>query len=208
MLKAPNRDQVIALGGVFQACALVDTLARTGHIQPDALKTSLDSLLNQNPSSCEATFGALNHLTTGFNAMEKLLSSDKEKKAPDILRYALGLIYLQGKLLKSAALLDEIGSGISKANLQAQHFSTDHENVISSLADLYSKTISTYRFRIQVNGQSGYLQQESIAKRVRCLLFSGIRAAILWHQMGGRRWHFIVYRRQLLEQLNQLRRDA
>jgi high frequency lysogenization protein len=208
MSKPPSRDQIIALAGLFQACALVDTLARTGHIQPEALNTALASLLEQNPASCEATFGSVARLSTGFDAMEKLLDSDQRSKAQDILRYALGLIYLQGKVLKNTAMLNKIGEGIARANNQAQHFSPDHDNVISSLADLYSNTISTYRFRIQVNGQGGFLQQANIAKRIRCLLFSGIRASILWHQMGGRRWHFVFYRKQMLEQIQQLRREC
>ncbi len=208
MIKTPNRDQVIALAAVFQACALVDTLARTGQVRPEALTTSINSLLEQNPQSCEATFGALRNLTVGFDTMDKLLNSNKRTQAPDVLRYVLGLIYLQGKLLKNSTLLNKIGTGIERANNQAQHFSPDHENVIGSLAELYGNTISTFRFRIQVNGQSGFLQQSHIADRVRCLLFAGIRASILWHQVGGRRWHFIVYRKHMLEQVKQLRREA
>lgn len=207
MFESPSRDQVIALAGLFQSCALVDTLARTGQIRSEALHTSVTSLLEQNPDNCEATFGSVAKLTIGFDAMEKVLSSDKSRKNPDILRYALGLIYLQRKILKNSAMLDQIGNGIARSNNQAEHFSPDHENVISSLADLYSNTVSTFRFRIQVNGQGGYLQQTSIANRIRCLLFAGIRAGILWHQTGGRRWHFVLYRKQMLEQLDKLRRE-
>lgn len=207
MNKSPSRDQVIALAGLFQACAVVDTLARTGHIQPEALNTAITSLLEQNPTSCEATFSSVARLSTGLDAMEKLLNSKQHGKTQDILRYALGLIYLQGKILKNPVMLNKIGEGIARANNQALHFSPDHDNVISSLADLYSNTISSFRFRIQVNGQGGFLQQADIAKRIRCLLFSGIRAGILWHQVGGRRWHFLLYRKQMLEQIRQLRRE-
>lgn len=50
-MAAPTRDQVIALAGVFQACQLVDTLARTGNVLPESLHTAMTSLLEQNPSS-------------------------------------------------------------------------------------------------------------------------------------------------------------
>lgn len=208
MIKPPSRDQVIALAGLFQACALVDILARTGQVEPEALSTAITSLLEQNPDNCEATFGSIAKLSAGFDAMEKLLSSDKKSKNQDLLRYVLGLIYLQGKILKNSAMLNKIGEGIARSANQAQHFSPDHDNVISSLADLYSNSISTYRFRIQVNGQSGFLQQDNVARRIRVLLFSGIRAAILWHQTGGRRWHFMFYRKQILKQIQQLRREC
>lgn len=208
MFQPPSRDQVIALAGLFQACALVDTLARTGQISPDAMETAITSLLEQNPQSCESTFGSMNKLALGFETLEKLLNPDKQGRNQEVLRYGLGLIFLQHKVWSNRAMLDTIGEGIARARQRAQHFGPTHENVISGLADLYSKTISTFRFRIQVNGQAGYLQQNSIADRVRCLLFAGIRAGILWRQSGGRRWHLIVYRKHILEQARQLRREC
>lgn len=208
MISPPNRDQVIALGGVFQACCLVDTLARTGNIGSDELHTAMSSLLNQNPDNCESVFGSLSKLSDGFETMEKLLASGRHKILPNTLRYVLGVLFLQRKVIKTKVVLNKIGAGIERANVQATHFSPSHENVVNNLADLYTNTISTFRFRIQVSGESGYLRQASIANRVRCLLFAGIRAGILWQQMGGRRWHFVFYRNQILEQVRLLRREA
>ena len=205
-LKAPDRDQVIALAGVFQACYLVDKIATTGSIRPEAMDAAMSSLLNQNPENCEAVFGSLGQLSDGLDTMEQLLAPGKRNKAQDILRYAIGVLHLQRKILKHSVMLATIGEGIEKANTQATHFAPGHDNVIDNLADLYSKTISSFRFRIQVSGQGGFLRQTSTANRVRCLLFAGIRAAILWHQTGGRRWHFIFYRKQLAAEVKKLRR--
>lgn len=207
MISPPTRDQVIALAGVFQACQLVDTLAQTGNISAQALDTAMTSLLDQNPTNCQAVFGSVANLRCGIDSMAKLLTVSKRSKVPEILRYVLGVLYLERKLSANTTMLDKVGAGVAQANNQAQHFSPVHENVINNLADLYSNTISTFRFRIQVSGQSGLLQQASIANRVRCMLFAGIRAGILWHQAGGRRWHFIFYRKQILKQLEQLRRE-
>lgn len=204
---APTRDQVIALAAVFQSCQLVDTLARTGNVLPESLHTAMTSLLEQNPSSCETVFGSAANLAYGFDTMAELLTLGRQGKPPDTLRYVLGVLYLHRKLLKSPTLLAKVGAGIARASNQAQHFSPTHENVINNLADLYQNTISTFRFRVQINGQSGFLRQTSVANRVRCLLFAGIRAGILWHQLGGRRWHFIFYRKQMIEQLNLIRRE-
>lgn len=208
MFQPPSRDQVIALAGLFQACALVDTLARTGQVAPDALETAITSLLDQNPHSCESAFGSIKKLALGFETLEKLLNADKQGRNQEVLRYGLGLIFLQHKVWSNRAMLNTIGEGIARARQQAQHFEPTHENVISGLADLYSRTISTFRFRIQVNGQAGHLQQTNIADRIRCLLFAGIRAGILWRQSGGRRWHLIIYRKHILEQARQLRRQC
>lgn len=206
-MASPTRDQVLALAGVFQACQLVDTLARTGTVLPEALGTAINSLLNQSPESCEDVFGSTTNLAYGLDTMAELIALGQRSKQSDILRYVLGILFLHRKLLRNSKMMAQLSEGINKANEQAKHFSPTHDNVIGGLADLYRNTVSTFTFRIQVNGQGGFLTQTHIANRVRCLLFAGIRAAILWRQLGGRRWHLIIYRRQILEQLNQIRRQ-
>jgi len=36
-----------------------------------------------------------------------------------------------------------------------------------------------------------------VANRIRALLLAGIRSAVLWYQLGGRRWRLVVYRRRI-----------
>ena len=74
------------------------------------------------------------------------------------------------------------------------------------LATLYQDTISRLAHRIQVEGQMDYLQNEYVANRVRSLLLAGIRSAVLWHQLGGRRWRLIFYRKRVQETAGSLRR--
>jgi len=81
-------------------------------------------------------------------------------------------------------------------------------DTIDDLAQLYARTISTLTPRIIVSGEHGYLTNPRTAARVRAVLLAGIRAAYLWNQLGGRRWH-LVFRRsrtgkaadQLLQEL-------
>jgi len=51
-----------------------------------------------------------------------------------------------------------------------------------------------------------YLQNEYVSNRIRSLLLAGIRSAVLWHQLGGRRWRLIVYRKRVQETATALRR--
>ena len=198
MLAGPTRDQALALAGVFQACHAVDILARSGELPVDMFETAMLSLLEQNPVSCAAVFGSTDKLAKGLEVLARQLQEGAGNKPQECLRYVLGILYLQGKLSKNKDMLATIGRGIERAAEQARHFTPVHDNVIDNIADLYQNTISTYRFRIQVSGQGGYLTQPGIAKRVRCLLLAGIRAAILWQQLGGRRFHIMVYRKKLL----------
>ncbi|MGK2914491.1 MAG: high frequency lysogenization protein HflD [Porticoccaceae bacterium] len=202
MIKTPTRDQTLALAGVFQACHLVDVLARTGQVATDNLATALNSLLEQDPSSTEALFGGIANLAVGITAMDEQLT--RKKLPSNCLRYVIGVLQLERKLHRNPAMMAQIVAGIGEAHTQAAYFSPTHDNVIARLAGLYQQTISTLDLRIQVNGDGGYLQQPAIVNRVRCLLFAGIRAGIHWHHLGGRRWHLILLRKPLLAQLKQL----
>ena len=94
-----------------------------------------------------------------------------------------------------------IANRLDQAANQLEHFPSNHDNVVANLADIYTDTISTFRFRIQVTGDHNYLTQQRIANQIRVLLFSGIRAAMLWKQFGGSRLHLLFYRKRLLNAL-------
>ena len=205
MFSKPTRDQVIALAGIFQACQLVETLAKNGSIPSDRFNVCIESLFQKNPESTEAVFGSMQHLQLGIESMQELITLQSRGKQSDTLRYVVGVVHLSKKLRQNKTMLNLIGERLEQASRQAEHFSTSHSNVVANLAQVYQDSISTFRHRIQVNGYANYLQQESIAQRIRCLLFAGIRAATLWHQLGGRRRHLILNRKDILAQLRELR---
>lgn len=191
------QNRTIALAGLCQAVALVNRLATTGYLDKSEFQTCITSLLEQNPPSTLATYGSIRDLNCGFKNLTTILSEIKSDQQP-CLRYLLGVLHLQSKVMKQKDVLEIIGSRLVQINAQAKHFEPTHENVIGNLADLYSDTISTFRFRIQVRGEASYLQQDRIANQVRSLLFSAIRSAILWHQLGGKRWHLLMQRKSII----------
>lgn len=201
-------DRTIALAGVFQAAALVERLATTGYLPKEEFRTCVESLLQQNPDSALATYGDLARLELGLRTLTDTLGGLRKESAQQCLRYMLAMMHLQQKLNGRQDMLAVIGSRLTQANQQALHFDSTHENVVANLADLYTDTVSKFRFRIHVRGEASYLQQQRIANQVRTLLFSGIRSAMLWHQVGGRRWHILVYRKRLLAHADELLRRS
>ncbi|HLS98586.1 MAG: high frequency lysogenization protein HflD [Porticoccaceae bacterium] len=204
----PSRDQAIALAGVFQACQLVESLATTGSCLPRDFETCIHSLFEQNPPSTLAVFGDIDALWTGLDTLNRVLGATRAEANAPLLRYVLGVFYLQRKLARNPAMLAKVGEGIDRARRQAEHFSRTHPNVIANLADLYLNTLSTFNFRIQVGGMPQHLRQPDIANRIRCLLFAAIRAATLWQQVGGRRHQLVFQRQRLLELARDLRRQS
>lgn len=199
------QDITLALAGVVQATVLVSQVAKTGIAQQDAYKCSIESLFDLNPANTLAVYGGnAQNLRVGLEALRDMLSGNH--KHQEAMRYALGALHLQKKLAGRRDMMNTIGSRVSQAATQAEHFSSTHDNVIGNLGQIYSETISTFRFRIQVTGDYNYLQQPRIASQIRALLLAAIRSAMLWRQLGGNRWQLLLQRKAIAAQIDQLLR--
>jgi high frequency lysogenization protein len=194
LFSQPTSDQAVALAGVFHCAELVDKLAHNGYVSELQLGQAMTALLNQNPQSVMDLYGDLDNLELGMTSLRAAIEQDT-KTTTDVMRYVIGIMYLARKLTSDKKRLTEIGDGIEIAGRQAEVFTPMHDNVVANIASLYSNTISTLPSRIKVRGNPLYLKQTAVAQRTRCLLFSGIRSAFLWHQLGGKRRHLLWQRK-------------
>ncbi|MEN0108996.1 MAG: high frequency lysogenization protein HflD [Pseudomonas sp.] len=204
----PTQEQLVALGGVFEAAFLVDQVARTGQINEGALSCMLGSLMVRDPKTTLDVYGGDDiNLRNGYRALLSALERDPTTLQREPLRYALALLGLERKLAKRDDMLQTIGKRLDQIQNQVQHFGLTHENVIAASGGLYQDTLSTFRQRIQVHGDMRNLQQPSNAAKIRALLLAGIRSARLWRQLGGHRWQLVLNRRKLLKDLYPLVRN-
>ncbi|WP_438970054.1 high frequency lysogenization protein HflD [Methylophaga sp.] len=191
-ITARQRDRTIALSALVQAAALVQQLAETGQINTTELKTMLQSLVIQDPLTTESVYGSVSDLRTGIRQLNTQLSKKKDKKDVVLLRYVIGLLHLERQLAKQPDMLDQISREIDQVPQQIDYFGDIlSPQVIARFADIYHRTLSGLKPQIQVYGDPGFLQQPDNVNKVRALLLSGIRAAVLWRQKGGRRWQFL-----------------
>lgn len=192
------RDKTIALAGITQPVDMVDQLARTGYLNSKDFEVCIQSLFIQSPDKVIDVFGEVGNLRRGLDVLLRLLTEQRTlERGNQMLGYCLGISHLQKRLSKSPAMLDTISQRLEQARHQLEHFGPAHDNVIANLADLYTETVSTFPFRIQVAGDSQYLQQKRVANQVRVLLFAGIRASMLWRQIGGNRWQLFLHRKRI-----------
>lgn len=204
-----RREQLIALGGVFESAALVDRIARTGQVPPAQLACMLGSLLVRDPRSTEDVYGGDDlNLKDGYRALASALERNNVELQREPLRYALAMIALERQLEKRPDMLQVIANRLDQIQQQVEHFGLTHENVIAAFGGLYQDTLSTFRQRIQVHGDMRHLQQPDKAATIRALLLAGIRSARLWRQLGGRRWEMILSRKKLLDTLYPLLRHT
>jgi high frequency lysogenization protein len=200
------KGQTIALAAMFQFSACVEQLAKTGHVNQKDFEVSVNSLFNQNPADTLEIYGGIEPLATGLSFLIANLSRSPERSS-DCIRYVMGILHLQKQLSKKPSMLNMIAKRLNKSRLQVEHFSIIHENVIAGLADVYTDTISTFNFRIQVTGEYQFLQQTRIANQIRTLLFAGVRSAVLWRQLGGNRLKAIYQRTAILEVARSLQKE-
>ena len=197
-------DRTLALAGIFQAASLVQQLAEKGSADPEAFQTSIRSIFEVNPPSSEAIFGGVAGVRLGLQGLLEHLSGKQIPHKAQIVKYAIGVLYLERQLAKKPDMLQRIGDGIERARLQSEHFSMTHSNVLANLAGCYSDTVSTLTPRIIVSGEQGHLSNPEVANAVRSLLLAAIRSAVLWRQCGGNRLQLLFGRRKLLAEAQRL----
>jgi len=201
------RDQVIALAALLQACWLIDQLSKTGTVSSEQLNPLLQSLFVFDPNTAEEVYGTAVHLKRGLQILEDMLGGGTTRQYSETLRYALSVMHLQGKLAKNPEMLQQIRRRLEHIAFKQTHFAGDSSELADSIAGLYQDTISGFRFRVQVTGSLQYLSNERVAAKVRGLLFSGIRAALLWRQVGGSRLKLLLNRSALRKALQNLRAE-
>lgn len=191
-ISARQRDRTIALSAIVQAASLVQQIAETGQINSTELETMLQSLLVQDAPTTEAVYGSTSELKMGIHQLNTQLSKKKDKKDVVLLRYVISLLHLERQLAKQPEMLAQISREIEQVPQQIDYFGDiSSPQVVARFADIYHRTVSGLKPQIQVYGDPGFLQQPDNVNKVRALLLTGIRAAVLWRQKGGRRWQFL-----------------
>lgn len=198
-----ERDRCIALAGVFQAADLASGIARRGMADSDAMESSLYSLFQVDAASVEEVYGGLSGITDGLKTLREQLIGQKARNI-DVTRYVISLLHLEKKLSKQRTMLQRLSEGINNGTRQLEHYPLLHPNILAAMADLYSETISNLRPRIMIQGEPLHLQNTENVNRIRALLLSGIRSAMLWRQCGGNRFQILLGRKRLTETANTL----
>ncbi|RDV26173.1 lysogenization regulator HflD [Alteromonas aestuariivivens] len=199
----PEIEQHLALAGVCQAAALVQQLARRGQTDKQAFEASLSSILVTDPETPQHVFGKLSNLEVGYQTLVGQLSDKSKTKDTELTRYIASILGLERKLSSKPAALNELAERISHVQRQLAHVDFDNAQIVAALASIYSDIVSPLAPRIQVAGNPDYLGQPLNQHKVRALLLAGVRAAVMWRQMGGKRRHILFRRKQILHSAKQ-----
>ncbi len=200
----PRIAQTIALAGLLQSAYLADQIARTGNAPAQSFNPSISSLFQFEAENAELIYGGIHGVDLGLRIISDVLSGNIPGEYRTTIRYALSILHLQKKLSSNHELMTIIRNRLEHTSFKAEHFSENINSVASSIASIYQDTLSTFKFRIQISGSMQQLQNQQNADNIRALLLAGIRAAVLWRQVGGKRWHLFLSRPRLLKAAREL----
>ena len=203
-----KNNQVLAFAAMCQCAQLVHNIARTGTIDNQQWQVCVNSLVITDPENATAIYSSSADLFLGFKTLIAQLSDNNDNRSVEVTKYVAGLIALERKLMKSPKSLAMMSQRVDQVKRQLHHFTVNDPAVIANFASIYSDIISPLGSKIQISGVPEQLQQKIIQEKIRALLLAGIRAAVLWRQMGGKRRHLLLARKELVtnaqQQLNRI----
>lgn len=197
-------NQTLALASMFQSARLITLMARGESINQAAFDCSCDSLFTLDAASINDIYGPGDGLIPGLKALIAYLGG--EEKTPDRLMayYVLSMMKLEGRLIKNSQMVDTIQKGFEDIQKNTQDFDLSPMARVHKIDGLYQKTISQIKPRILVQGDQHHLSHPDTTSKIRTLLFAGIRAAVLWRQLGGSRLRLLFSRKKYVQQARQI----
>ena len=191
-------ERTIALAGVLQACAQVQSLARRGAADDDVYESSVQSILILDAVNTAAIYGGLEGVRSGLSLISKGIMSSPQAEKVELLRYAMSLLHLQTQLYDDQAAFNKFGAAIDHLS------SVPGEEITDNCSGIYQDFISGLRPQIIVQGEQDFLQKDSIPPKIRTMLLAGIRSAVLWKQKGGGRFKLLWERTRMQNAAKQL----
>ena len=197
--------QVLAISGVLRAARIVQDLARRGRTQSEHFRCALVSVGTVDESDAKKALGGIHSLVFGLD--------DLTQKQPDAflmerVRYATALLDLAKTLGKSPEASGQIGKVLAELPDHLDGAEPDSLESIGALADVYTSNLSDLTPKILIKGEQRFLEDPSLVEKVRAILLAGVRAAYLFSQAGGRKWHLFVYRKKFAAVAAQLKHNG
>jgi high frequency lysogenization protein len=192
----PLQDRVLALAGLVQALAQVRRVADTGQADARVLATAMDSIFRIDAASPAAVFGGSDALRPGLALLSDYF--DNQLRDEQLPRLVLAVMQLERRFVRDLDMAERVQAGIRAQMAAAERVGSGHPDVLTALGTLYAETLSHLRPRVLVQGNPHYLGQATVVAEVRAVLLAAVRAAVLWRQLGGSLWDFVLRRKDLV----------
>lgn len=188
------KDRTLALAGLFQALRSVKLMATTGQFETAPLATCIESLFRFDADSTEAVFGDASRLQQGLNTLIAQLEGGAGRDTA-ITRMAVTVLQLERRFMANADAGTAMQQGLHALAALHVQLGPTHPTVLARLGELYARVLSPIGPRVLVQGNPTWLGQPQLVGEVRAGLLAAVRCAVLWRQLGGSYWDFLLSRR-------------
>lgn len=208
-------SETLALAALFQSAAQIQRVARTGSVDEHTIAPLMRALVITDPDAIEDIYDP-KRLESGLN---QLLTSlyPKEAAQPknaELIKIAFSILGLVSNLEKQDMIYSQLDREVDslRSNVLLMHpdYETEEDNilmdydVIKLYSGIYSGLISPNFPKLIIYGEESYLSRSEFQLMIRALLLSGIRASMLWHQMGGKRYSLMFHYKNIIECARQI----
>ena len=201
---------ILAISCTLQCAQLIDKIAREGVTDQTTATALQEPLFVLNPKTDAEVFPRPSLLVPGLTLVAALSRGGSLRSLQTIVQYAVGMLRLADGVLANKQLASQIRHGIESIDRnepEAQGAPVSYEQT-RALAAVYKATLSKFPRPIQIQGSAAMLSNEDNAAAIRALLLAGVRSALFWRQLGGRRWQLLFFRKRLSNTASQLKKQV
>src|SRR5687768_2256916 len=195
-------ERVLALAGLVQALRQVRQIAENGQADEAIVGTALDSVFRIDAASAAAVYGSPQALEPGLRLLRDYFGNHGHDEL--LPRLALAVMQLERRFVRESDTARKVHDGVVALAPSAERLGSVHPDVLATLGSLYADTVSHLRPRVLVQGNPHYLGQADVVAEIRAVLLAALRSAVLWRQMGGSLWDFVLRRRDLIATIDAL----
>ena len=192
----PIEQRILALAGLAQALQQVRQIAETGQAETAVVTTALDSVFRIDADSPEGVYGDAAAVRPGMRLLRDYFGNQARDQL--LPRLALAVLQLERRFVREGDTATRVRDGILALAPSAQRLGSTHPDVLAALGSLYADTVSHLRPRVLVQGNPHYLAQADVVAEIRAVLLAALRSAVLWRQLGGSLWDFLLHRADMV----------
>lgn len=199
-------SKLYPLAAIFQAAQLALQLSTRGHCEDIFLKAQIDSLFVFDPTHTEQIYqDQFRHLKLGLVSLELALKEPHKTLKGVMSKMVVSFFKLAKFILATPNAQKKIRTQLDRIHKQIQYFSDwQHPRVMENLSLLYLDIANSRHLRLKIVGQKKHLQDLALLNKIRAVLFSGARAAVLWYQLGGNIFWLVWHRKTLLKEIESI----
>ena len=185
-------EQTIALAGLYQSCYVVSNIAWKGEYSEQDFLPLVNSILKIDSTIVKDIYIDIDNINSGFIYLKKQIIGDIFTRSSETRRYVESLKILSNHLMGNQKTIILMQTLLKELEENAGDLTIDEK--AEKLSEIYRKTLSKFEPRIIVNGENKYLTNPIHASRIRTALFAGVRATLLWEQLGGSKWKLFLFK--------------